>query len=140
MTRTRKKESGTGWLKRMLDALRGGGIGLCAALTVLGAASVLVRSGLLSGGREGSAVIVACLLGGFAGGLFAVWRERSMSLPVGLGVGLVLFLLLLSAGVLFYQNTPAAHSVGTVAAACLCGGGLAGVLGRSGGGKKRRRR
>lgn len=140
MTGTRKRDAGNGWLKRMLDALRGGGIALCTALAALGVTAVLMRGGLLSSGQEGSAVITACLLGGFAGGLAAAWKSGTASLGVGLGTGAVFFLLLLTGGLLFYREPPAVHALGAAAAACLCGGGLAGVLCRSGGGKKRRRR
>lgn len=139
MTGTRKREQtqGAAWLGAMLDLLRGGALGAVVALVALGIAAVLVWAGLLASGKEGSAVIAGCLLGGFAGGAFAVGRGKGPALPVGLGAGGVLFLLLLTAGVLLYDMLPTMRS-GGVACACLCGGGLAGVL-RSKPKKKRRK-
>lgn len=130
MTGTRKREEtqGAAWLTVMLDLLRGGALGAVVALAVLGIAAVLVWAGLLASGRGDSAVIAGCLLGGLAGGAFAVGRTKRAALPVGLGAGGVLFLLLLTAGVLLYDAMPSLRSGGVVACACLCGGGLAGVL------------
>ena len=139
-TREKKKDDGAagGWLGRMLDVLRGGGIGLLTALAVLGIASVLISTGVLSDTAAGSVVIAACLAGALIGGLVAVRRAGSGVLPTGLGVGLALFLLLLSAGLLLYGAAPEAFSGGGNLCACLCGGGLAGILGRRP--KKKRRK
>lgn len=139
-TRKREQPQGAVWLDGMLDLLKGGALGACAALVTLGVAACLIWSGLLANSRSGSAVVAACLLGGFAGGLLAIRRGTLAALPGGLGAGAVLFLLLLTAGTLVCDTLPALRSGGVVAGACLCGGGLAGVLGRSGGSKKRRKR
>lgn len=137
-TRKREETQGSAWLTVMLDLLRGGALGAAVALVVLGIAAVLVWAGLLASSRGDSAVVAGCLLGGLAGGAFAVGRTKSAALPVGLGAGGVLFLLLLTAGVLLYDTLPTLRSGGAVAGACLCGGGLAGVL-RSKPKKKRRK-
>lgn len=140
MTGTRKREETQAmtWLGAMLDLLRGGALGMAVALAVLGIAAVLVWSGVLASGKGDSAVIAGCLLGGVVGGAFAVGRGKGPALPMGLGAGGVLFLLLLTAGVLLYDTLPTMRSGGVVACACLCGGGLAGVL-RSKPKKKRRK-
>ena len=141
MSGTRKREQGQGttWLNAMLGMLKGSAWGVGVCLVILGAAACLIWLGLLSDSAEGSAVVAACLWGGFVGGMIAVGKGALAPLPQGLGTGLVLFLLLLTVGVLFYGALPGVQSGGVVAGACLCGGGLAGVLGR-GGGKKRRKR
>lgn len=139
-TRKREQPQGTVWLNGMMDLLKGGTLGACTALVALGVAACLIWSGLLANSRSGSAVIAACLLGGFTGGLFAVRRRTLAPLPGGLGTGTVLFLLLLTAGTLSYDTLPALRSGGVMAGACLCGGGLAGVLGRDNRSKKRRKR
>ncbi len=139
-TRKREQPQGAVWLNGMMDLLKGGALGACIALAALGVSACLIWLGLLGNSRGGSAVVAACLLGGFAGGLLAVRRGTLSALPGGLGAGAVLFLLLLSAGALAYDTLPALRSGGIVAGACLCGGGLAGVLGRNSGSKKRRKR
>lgn len=138
-TRKREQSQGTAWLNGMLEMLKGGVWGVGISLLVLGAAACLVWLGLLSNGAAGRAVVAACLAGGFVGGLIAVRKGKLAPLPEGLGTGVVLFLLLLTAGVVIYGALPGLQTGGVVAGACLCGGGLAGVLGR-GGGKKRRKR
>lgn len=141
MSGTRKREQGQGsaWLNGMLGMLKGGVWGICISLVVLGVAACLIWLGLLSNGAAGRAVAAACLAGGFVGGLIAVGKGEAAPLPEGLGTGMVLFLLLLTAGVLMYGALPGLRTGGVVAGACLCGGGMAGVLGR-GERKKRRKR
>ena len=138
-TQKREQDQGTVWLQGMLSVLKGGALGGCVSLAVLGAAACLIWLGLLNNGAQGSAAAAACLLGGFAGGLMAMGRGTPAPLPRGLGVGAVLFLLLLTAGVLLYGALPGIQTGGAAAGACLCGGGLAGVLGRGGAQKRRRR-
>lgn len=142
MSRVREKKHEEGqtaaWLTAMMDLLWGGLLGLAAALLVLGAAAVLVSSGVIGNAKADSFVIAGCLLGGFLGGMYAVRRRKSAPLPTGLGVGGILFLILLTAGVLLYDSLPTIGSGGVVACACLCGGGLSGVLWSKP--KKKRRR
>lgn len=141
MSGTRKREQQSAvWLSGMMNLIKGGALGVCAALVVLFAAACLIWLGLLSNRMGGSAVTAACLVGGFVSGMFAVRRESVAPLAGGIGAGMVLFLLLLCVGVLVYDALPGLHSGGVVAGACLCGGGLSGVLYRSGGGKKHRKR
>ena len=139
VTRKRERERGVAWLRGVPDVLKGGVLGGGISVLLLAAAACLVWFGAPGSGQESGAVVAACLLGSFAGGLFAVKRGRTASLFGGVGVGVVLFLLLLTAGVVFLHAAPTLCGSGTTAGACLCGGGLAGVLGR-GGAKKRRRR
>jgi len=132
--RERKREGAgqdTGWLTGILDLLRGTAIGLAAALAVLAASAGLISFGLMSDAKTDAAVIAACLVGGLLGGTYTVRRRIIAPLPAGLGVSVMLFAFLLTAGALFYEGTPAVHSGGVLACACLCGGGLAGVLGGS---------
>ena len=89
-------------------------------------------------------VVVACVLGSFAGGVVAIRRCKARALLVGLAVGAVFFLLLLTVGVLFFETmTPEAGGIG-LACGSLCGGAAAGILcgggGKGGKGKKKRRK
>ena len=83
-------------------------------------------------------VLAACALGAFAGGIYAVRHVEGRSLLAGLGVGVVLFLLLLTAGFIVYQGASVANGGAGILCACLCGGAIPGLLGRKP--KKKRRR
>ena len=72
------------------------------------------------------------------GGCFAVRRVGRHSLPVGLGVGAVLFLLLLTAGFIAFDGASIANGGAGILCACLCGGAIPGLLARKP--KKKRRR
>ena len=133
----REEPQGTVWLSSMLNLLRAGVLGMAAALLVLAGAAAMISFGLIENGKGAGAIIAACLLGSFLGGIFAVRQRKGAALATGLGAGAVLFLLLLSAGTVLYDTLPVVRSVGAVAGACLCGGGLAGVL--AGKPKKKRR-
>ena len=137
--RKREEEPAERWLGTMLSLLRGGGAALGAALLALAAAAALISAGTVPEGAADRAVIAACVAGGLIGGLMGVPRgSRSGTVAAGLGVGAVLFLLLLTAGVLVYGQVSLARGGAVTACSCLCGGALAGVLrGRS---KKKRRR
>ena len=92
----------------------------------------------LGQGMMDSAVMAACALGALAGGLLAVRQGRGRSLLMGFGAGLILFLLLLTAGFLFYESADLRNGGLGLLLSCGCGGALAGVLG--GKPKKKRRR
>ena len=77
-------------------------------------------------------------LGARGGGLLAVRQGRGRSLLMGFGAGLILFLLLLTAGFLFYESADLRNGGLGLLLSCGCGGALAGVLG--GKPKKKRRR
>ena len=65
-------------------------------------------------------------------------RKRRLELLAGLGVGIVLFLLLLTAGLIAYKGTSIANGGAGILCACLCGGAIPGLLARKP--KKKRRR
>ena len=68
------------------------------------------------------------MAGSLLGGLYAVSRAGRRSLAVGLGTGITLFLLLLCGGLLLYDAAGLERDGAGILCACLCGGGLAGVL------------
>lgn len=84
--------------------------------------------------------IVACVLGGFSGGVLTVKRCGSRALLAGLAAGGACFLLLLTGGLLFFADTVSMDQGGLgLLSGCLCGGAAAGIL-CAGPKKKRRRR
>ena len=136
--RRKSEDRGPVWLALALNVLRGGLAAFAVAALVLLVAACVVSVGVLGDDRIGSAVIAACLFGSFAGGIVSILRQQNVPIVSGMLVGIVLFLILLSAGFLLYGNDGATGSVGSVFCACMCGGGLAGVLGSRP--KKKRRR
>lgn len=133
-----KVEQVSAWPAIVLDLLRGGGLGAAVSCAVLGVAAFLIYFGLMGDGKADSAVVAACLLGGFVGGMFVVRRVKRAPLPLGLGTGGVLFLVLFAAGALAYDVELQLTSAGVTACACLCGGGLSGFTGGTGKGRRRK--
>ena len=135
----RQPETENQWVSAMCELLKGGvAAGLVAILTLL-LCAVMVSAGLLRERWMEGAVLACCVAGALMGGLFSVRKIGSRTLLVGLSVGGILFLLLLTAGLLAFEEASIEHGGLGVLGACLCGGGLAGLLGRGGGKKKKRR-
>ena len=135
----RRTEPGGDWVGAMCSLLRGGALaGACCILALLLGAA-LISAGLARERWMPGMVLAACVLGALAGGLSAARRPGSRGLLTGLGVGLVLFLLLLTAGLLAYEDASLERGGAAVLCACLCGGGLAGLIGGRRPKKKRKR-
>ena len=118
-----------GWLNAMCEILKGGIVALAVTLLILMAGACLISAGVLSDSAMSGLVTASCVIGALLGGLLAVRWVGSKPLPVGLGTGLILFLLLLSIGLLLYDSASLAQGGVRLALACACGGALAGVLG-----------
>lgn len=140
--RERKSEQGiapgSAWSTPVLDLLRGGAFGFLVSCFVLGVAAFLIYSGVMGYGKADGAGVAACLLGGFSGGVFVVKRRKKAPLPLGVGAGMVLFLILMAVGCILYDATLGVTSAGITLCACLCGGGLAGFMGGAGKSKRRK--
>ena len=134
----RPQEMGSQWLNAMCEVLKGGVLAGVVTILVLLICAVLVSVGLVPVEAMYGAVLAACALGAFAGGIYAVRHVEGRSLLAGLGVGAVLFLLLLTAGFIVYQGASVANGGAGILCACLCGGAIPGLLGRKP--KKKRRR
>lgn len=139
----RKKERstedlGSQWLNAMCEVLKGGVLAGVTAILALLICAVMVSMGVVPVEGMYGAVLAVCVLGAVAGGICAVRRVGGRSLLVGLGVGAVLFLLLLTAGLIAYDGTSVANGGAGILCACLCGGAIPGLLVRKP--KKKRRR
>lgn len=136
--RKNEEEQGARLIRYMLDILLGGVAALITCFLFLLLASVAISRGWLSEELMYQFTIVGCVLGGFVGGALAVSRSRSRTLIVGLLVGVVFFLLLLTVGLLAYGSAiPEEGGLGLLCGA-LCGGAAAGIVG--GKPKKKRRK
>ena len=137
-TERKPRETGSQWLNGMCEVLKGGVLAGVVTILALLVCAVLVSAGLVPVGAMYGAVLAVCVLGAVTGGTFAVRQVNGPSLPVGLGVGAVLFLLLLTAGSIAYEGASIANGGAGILCACLCGGAIPGLLARKP--KKKRRR
>ena len=132
------EDTGSQWLNMMCEVLKGGvATGVVTILTLL-LCAVLVSIGLMPVNAMYGCVLASCVLGTLAGGTYAIQRIGNRSLLVGLSVGTVLFLLLLTAGLIAYEGATVANRGVGILCACLCGGAISGLLARKP--KKKRRR
>ena len=137
--RDRRQEEPVGqWMNAMCEVLKGGVLAGAAAVSALLLCAVLVSAGALPVDGVKGAVLAVCVLGALLGGIYSVRRLRSRAVLAGLGVGGVLFLLLLTAGLIAYDGASIANGGAGILCACLCGGAIPGLLGRKP--KKKRRR
>jgi len=135
--RKNEEDQGARLVHTMTRVLLGGLVGLLFCFVFLMICSVGISMGNISESLMYQLTVVGCVVGGFAGGMWAVGRCRSRTLIVGLATGCVFFLLLLTGGVLFFENmTPGNGGLGLLCGA-LCGGAASGIIG--GKPKKKRR-
>jgi len=132
--RKSEEDQGTMLLRYGKAVLLGGAAAFVTSLVFLLLAALGVSRGLIGGELRYQLTVVACVLGGFIGGLCAVRRCPTRGLFVGLAVGGVLFLLQLTLGLLLYEEISLESGGVGLLCGALCGGAAAGILG--GGGKK----
>lgn len=136
--RKNEEEQGAKLIRFTGGIILGGVLALLVCLAILLICSVGISGGWMSDRHMMQYTLAGCVLGSLAGGMFAVLRCRTRTLLVGLGVGCVFFLLLLTIGFLFYPGISVeTHGLGLLCAS-LAGGALAGLLG--GKQKKKRRK
>ncbi len=134
----KEDEQGMWAVKAMTQVLLGGAIGAACALAFLFVCAVLIAQGILGQEHTGGMAVAACVVGSLVGGIVAVSRCKGRSLIVGLLTGVVLFLILLTLGVLLYETVALEDGGVPLGCACLCGGALAGLFGARP--KKKRRK
>lgn len=132
------EENGGLWITVMGQVLLGGGAAALTAVLALLICSLLISAGAVPERFMERAVLAACVLGALTGGLLAARRIGRSSLLVGTGVGAILFLLLLLAGMLLFEDISVSNGGGMMLLSCLCGGAMAGILGSRP--KKKRKR
>ena len=91
----RQEEGGSAWLNATCEILKGGVLAGIVTIVSLLVCAILVSMGVLPVSAMEGAVLAVCVLGTLIGGVYAVGRSGGRSLLAGLGVGAVLFLLLL---------------------------------------------
>ncbi len=134
-----KKSEDDQWgLKAMTQVLIGGGIAVAVSFLVLFVCAIAISKGWISQDKSGWCSVAAAVISSFVGGIIAVSRCKGRSLIVGLLTGLVLFLILLTAGFLIYQSVALEEGGLPLGCGCLLGGALAGLFGARP--KKKRRK
>ncbi|MGM9607868.1 MAG: TIGR04086 family membrane protein [Oscillospiraceae bacterium] len=136
--RKTEEEQSAKLIRFMSSILLGGVLALAVCLVFLFLCSIGISSGWVGDRFMVQYTLAGCVLGSLSGGMFAVLRCRSRTLVVGLGVGAVLFLLLLTVGLLFYPGMSVENRGVGLLCGCLFGGALAGLWG--GKPKKKRRK
>lgn len=136
--RKNEEEQSAKLIRFMSSILLGGVLALAVCLVFLFLCSIGISSGWVGDRFMVQYTLAGCVLGSLIGGIFAVRRCRTRTLVVGLCAGVVLFLLLLTVGLLFYPGMSVENRGVGLLCGCLFGGALAGLLG--GKPKKKRRK
>lgn len=124
-----QEEQGAKLIGGFLRIVTGSAAGLLVCLLFLGVCAWAVSAGRLPASMLYHLCLAGCFLGGLCGGLFALRGRMGRMLLIGLGTGVVFFLFLLMAGVLFFPSiSPAEGGLGLFCGS-LAGGGLAGIIG-----------
>lgn len=123
------EDPGAVWLSVMCRLLKGGGVAVVTSALGLVVCALLVSGGVVGEQLMGRGVLAICVVSSLVGGLVAVHRLDRATLLAGLGVGGILFLLLLTAGFLLYEDVSLSNGGVPILIACCCGGAIAGVLG-----------
>lgn len=136
--RKSEEEQSAKVVRTATSLLFGGVIALFVCFVFLFLCAMAISAGKLSEDLMYQFTVVSCLFGGFSGGLVCVRRIRRRTVLVGLGSGVVLFLLLMTAGILFFEQISVFNGGIGILCGCLCGGAAAGIMG--GKPKKKRRK
>lgn len=132
------EKAALGWSAALLRIMVGGVIGAAVCGAGLLVCALLISGGAVGEGSMGGAVLACALAGGFGGGIAAVRGAGERRLVVGLSAGTAQFLILMTAGMLLYEDASFEHGGVGLLLMCCCGGALAGVAGRRGGRRRRR--
>ena len=127
----REKSGGGEWRGLLIGVAMSVGV----AVALLGVCAILIGSGIIPEKAGEGGVLISCAFGCLVGGCAAVRGRNQGTLLWGLMSGAATAAVLGVSGFLLYDEL-AGSRCAAVSVACLCGGGLAGVLG---GDKKRRR-
>lgn len=122
----------------LVALLKGGALALVCAVVVLAGVALLESGGLVSRTVADGSVAAACALGALTGGLYVQNHCERGFLLVGIGAGMLEWLLMLIIGAIAFGGFGGVGEMVGSAVGCLSGGLLAGVMrAMRGGGRKR---
>ena len=137
-TRERQPEkAGSLWMEAVCASVKGGVLAGICSVFLLFLFACLISNGIIKEQWMGTSVLLACVGSTMIGGFFATRHAKGKSILPGLGVGGILFLLLVVSGMLVYGELEEEACL-KILCSCLAGGSLAGIIGRKA--KKKRRR
>ena len=110
--------------------LLGGLLALGVELVVLLLGAAAISKGILQEDIATRITVVSCVLGCLVGGRFTCGRWKVRRLIAGLGTGAVCFLLILAVSMVMGNGAEPGGQGMIELAACLCGGGVAGLFWR----------
>lgn len=137
--RKTEEDQGAKLVRVMTGVLLGGTLALGVCLAFLLVCSVGISGGWLQEDLMYQLAVVGCVIGGFSGAVFAVRRCGTRALIAGLASGGVFFLLLLTAGLLLFEDMSVESGGLGLLSGALCGGAAAGILGTKPKKKKKRK-
>lgn len=126
----RSEPQGTNAVQMATGVALGGLLALGVELMILLLGALAVSKGILKQDAAPQLTAAACVLGCFMGGILACARWKSRRLLGGLATGAVCYLLILAVGLLMNDALKLGLQALIELAGCLCGGALAGLLGR----------
>lgn len=127
--RKTEEEQGARLMRTTTGVLLGGAIALAVCMAVLFLCSIGISNGWFPERLMEQYTVFACALGGLIGGGVAVRRCGAGPLLAGLASGGILFLILLTVGVLFLHNTSVENGGAGLLGGALGGGAVSGLLG-----------
>lgn len=126
--RKNEEDHGAKLIHALTCVLAGGGIAFAASVAILVGGAALISAGYISEGAMEQATLCASVVSCLIGGLYGVLRCRSRALPSGMAVGLVYYLLWLTAGLITCGTDSVLGNLHVLCAGLL-GGAVAGFLG-----------
>lgn len=133
----RQEQGGLNWLDGMGDLLKGGVLAGITALVFLLICAFLVSAGVVGERWMSGMVLVGCIAGSFTGGMYVVRRNPAQLLLRGAATGIVMFLILLTSGVIAFGAVSMSRG-GAVLLGAVCGGMLSALTAKRQ--KKKRRK
>lgn len=130
-----KTEKKTPYKKILIAVVVGAAVALMITMILLFLCATAISAGVFAVESSRGITILICVVGGFCGSIMAVRSVGKNGLLVGLGTGLLFFLLLILFGMLLLKGVSFGVGQLLILGVCLLSGVLAGLIG-----KKRKKR
>ncbi|MFI3250871.1 MAG: TIGR04086 family membrane protein [Eubacteriales bacterium] len=122
----KKTKEADPWKDTTTHILWGVGLAILVLLGLLLLGAVAISKGWVM--NTPHIVYTSCLIATMAGGWLAITKEKGRALPMGLGVGISLYLLFVVVGTLGFPSFSLANGGLELGLACLVGGAFVGLL------------
>ena len=126
------------WTDAVKIGLKGGVLAAITTLLMLALSSFAIASGLVPVEYMWLMLLAACVMGTFAAGILVGKKMDARNVLLGMGIGLVEFLIFLIAGFLVYGTSGEWGRGAVILMACVCGGVLSGLSLKKGTKKRRK--